>query len=153
MLGVRVRAGDQKSLARPRRQKEHAFKAIDCNSAPQTTVAIAGHPRLLMVSFLKTEPWLDGYSASGSGMNSVSPGALANRSSFQSRLAGSILAVELETKFHQRCRSPSIGAPPRSITRAGDSACNRKALSPVQNMIIRDASMRSAPHQTTPSPT
>jgi hypothetical protein len=30
--------------------RKNASKAIDCYSAPQTTVAIAGHPRLLMIS-------------------------------------------------------------------------------------------------------
>src|SRR6516164_3283652 len=50
------------------------------------------------------------------------PGTFGNLPSFQSRLACSILALELETKFHQMCRSPSIGAPPMSTMRASAEA-------------------------------
>ena len=35
-------------------------------------------------------------------------------------------AFELDTKFHHRKRSPSSGAPPTSITRAGRSARSRR---------------------------
>ena len=39
-----------------------------------------------------------------------SPGTLGKSPSCQFRLASSIRAFELETKFHQMCRWPSIGA-------------------------------------------
>jgi hypothetical protein len=54
---------------------------------------------------------------SGKGMNSVSPGTGSKRPSAQSRLACSMRSVELDTKFHQMCRSPSMASPPRSINR------------------------------------
>ena len=53
---------------------------------------------------------------SGSGMKSRSSLTLANRSPRQSDLACSIRSFEELTKFHQIVRSPSIDAPPSSIT-------------------------------------
>ena len=64
-----------------------------------------------------------GVQRSGRGMNSTSsPGILAKRPFLQSSLARSMRSRELETKFHQTCRSPSSGAPPTSITRVGLAA-------------------------------
>jgi hypothetical protein len=59
-------------------------------------------------------------------MNSASsPGTFGKRPSFQSSLACSIRSFELETKFHQMCRSPSSGAPPKSAMRASVIECRR----------------------------
>ena len=50
-------------------------------------------------------------------MNSASSsGTFGKRPSFQSSLVCSIRSFELETKFHQMCRSPSSGAPPKSAS-------------------------------------
>ena len=81
---------------------------------------------------------------SGSGMNSASsPGTLGKSPSCQLRLASSIRAFELETKFHQMCRWPSIGAPPRSTMRA--SAAARRVAAASANTRIRPRSARSWP--------
>jgi hypothetical protein len=61
-------------------------------------------------------------SDSGCGMNSVSPGAGSNRPACQSSFACSIRSFELETKFHQMWRLPSIGSPPSSITRTEEDS-------------------------------
>src|SRR5262249_9240959 len=61
---------------------------------------------------------------SGSGMNSLSPGTLAKRPSFQSSLALSIRSCDDDTKFHQLWRGPSIGAPPSSISLAPSPPAN-----------------------------
>jgi hypothetical protein len=53
------------------------------------------------------------------GMNSASsPGTLRKRPSCRLRLASSLRGFEPETKFHQMCRGPSIGA----LVAAGDDA-------------------------------
>src|SRR2546427_376604 len=46
------------------------------------------------------------------------PGTLGNRPDAQSAFACSICSRELETRFHQMCRGPSIVAPPSRSTRA-----------------------------------
>lgn len=60
-------------------------------------------------------------------MNSVSSETGANRPILQSSFACSIRSFELETKFHQMCRAPSIRSPPRSIIRAWEDSCARSA--------------------------
>src|SRR5262249_16495109 len=59
---------------------------------------------------------------SGKGTNSVSPGMGGKRWSRQSCLASSVRSRVRATKFHQMKRSPSVFAPPSSITRAAVAA-------------------------------
>src|SRR5215210_8847339 len=73
-----------------------------------------------------------GGSGSGSGMNSRSPGTLANRAAFHSALACSIRSMREETKFHQMWRGPSIGSPPSIMKRASVRA-DRDAVARTEN--------------------
>jgi membrane dipeptidase len=73
----------------------------------------------------------------GSGMNSCSsPGTLGKCPARQSAAARSIRARELETKFHQMCRSPSSFAPPTSIARAGASASSQTRVPGLKMAIV-----------------
>src|SRR5215471_2804857 len=70
---------------------------------------------------------------SGSGMNSISsPGTLPKWPAAHSALACSIRSLREETKFHQMCRGPSMGAPPRIIRCASVTAW-RVIASPGRN--------------------
>ena len=99
---------------------------------PQSSEHDETRPRRTSISRLRVEvrPWMTGTVTTGSGMNSVSPGTAGNRPSFQSALACSIRSFELETKFHQMCRGPSIGSPPRTISRASEIALYLRQIPP-----------------------
>ena len=67
-------------------------------------------------------------------MNSVSPDKLSKRPAFQSAFAISIRSFELDTKFHQICRGPSIGSPPNNIRRAPLFRASSTTVSPGLNI-------------------
>src|SRR4051812_18506245 len=99
---------------------------VKCQSAEE----LSGHPGT-SYRFLPA--------SSGNGTNSFSSrGTLGNALSLHARFAFSIASLELETKFHQMWRSPSRGAPPRSMTLAASGA-RRRAGTPARKMTILPA--------------
>ena len=90
---------------------------------------------------------------SGSGMNSLSPGTLAKRPSFQSALAFSMRSFDDDTKFHQMCRGPSIGAPPSSISLAPSPPASTSTGAPAVSTARSPTPSWRSPIVTVPSDT